>query len=215
MATARKNNKNQKNTRTKKKRQPQKEKASVSGTSIEAEITLWTVLAISIVLLISNFGIGGTVGNAISSFFFGLVGLVCYPLPIFMFLGIAFVISNGRNPRAYRKMAGFLLFFLSACMLMQILTEGAVFEKESLTYYEVSAEYKTGGGLVGGILCRLCVQAFGTVGTYVIAGASIMISLVLITQKSMFDMIRKCSQWMYKSAAQSRQKRLELSLIHI
>lgn len=209
MATARKNNKNQKNTRTKKKRQPQKEKASVSGTSIEAEITLWTVLAISIVLLISNFGIGGTVGNAISSFFFGLVGLVCYPLPIFMFLGIAFVISNGRNPRAYRKMAGFLLFFLSACMLMQILTEGAVFEKEILTYYEVSAEYKTGGGLVGGILCRLCVQAFGTVGTYVIAGASIMISLVLITQKSMFDMIRKCSQWMYKSAAQSRQKRLE------
>ena len=76
------------------------------------------------------------------TFFFGLVGLVCYPLPIFMFLGIAFVISNGGNPRAYRKMAGFLLFFLAACMFMQILTEGAVFEKEIFTYYEVSAEYE-------------------------------------------------------------------------
>ena len=106
-------------------------------------------------------------------------------------------------------MAGFLLFFLAACMFMQILTEGAVFEKEIFTYYEVSAEYKTGGGLVGGILCRLCVQAFGTVGTYVIAGVSIMISLVLITQKSMFDMIRKCSRWMYRNAAQHRQRRLE------
>lgn len=209
MAAARKNNRNQKSTKSGKRKQPQKVKTTVSGTSIEAEVTLWTVLAISIILLISNFGIGGTVGNAISSFFFGLVGLVCYPLPIFMFLGIAFVISNGRNPRAYRKMAGFLLFFLAACMFMQILTEGAVFEKEIFTYYEVSAEYKTGGGLVGGILCRLCVQAFGTVGTYVIAGVSIMISLVLITQKSMFDMIRKCSRWMYRNAAQHRQRRLE------
>lgn len=214
MAEARNNykkktrSKSTKNSGTGKKRKPT-QKASVSGTSLEAEITLWTVLAISIVLLISNFGIGGTVGNAISSFFFGLVGLVCYPLPIFMFLGVAFVISNGKNPRAYRKMAGFLLLFFSSCMFMQILTEGAVFEKEILTYYEVSAEYKTGGGLLGGILCRLCVQAFGTVGTYVIAGAAIMISLVLITQKSMFDMIRKFSNWIYRNASENRERRKE------
>lgn len=214
MAAARKNNKSQNRAKTKKpsasgKKGRPTQKKEVSGTSIEAEITLWTVLAISIVLLISNFGIGGTVGNAISSFFFGLVGLVCYPLPVFMFLGIAFVISNGRNPKAYRKMAGFLLLFLSACMFMQILTEGAVFEQKILTYYQVSAEYKTGGGLLGGILCRLCVKAFGTVGTYVIAAAAIMISLVLITQKSMFDMIRKFTNWLYQNAAENRQRRLE------
>ena len=209
MAEARKKNKSPNRAKNKRpsvsgKKGRQTQKKEVSGTSIEAEITLWTVLAISIVLLISNFGIGGTVGNAISSFFFGLVGLVCYPLPIFMFLGIAFVISNGRNPKAYRKMAGFLLLFLSVCMFMQILTEGAVFEQKIITYYQVSAEYKTGGGLLGGILCRLCVTAFGTVGTYVITAAAIMISLVLITQKSMFDMIRKFTNWVYR-----------LSLIHI
>ncbi len=214
MAEARKKNKSPNRAKNKRpsvsgKKGRQTQKKEVSGTSIEAEITLWTVLAISIVLLISNFGIGGTVGNAISSFFFGLVGLVCYPLPVFMFLGIAFVISNGRNPKAYRKMAGFLLLFLSACMFMQILTEGAVFEQKIITYYQVSAEYKTGGGLLGGILCRLCVTAFGTVGTYVITAAAIMISLVLITQKSMFDMIRKFTNWVYRSAAQSRQHRLE------
>ena len=214
MAEARKNNKSPNRAKNKRpsvsgKKGRQTQKKEVSGTSIEAEITLWTVLAISIVLLISNFGIGGTVGNAISSFFFGLVGLVCYPLPIFMFLGIAFVISNGRNPKAYRKMAGFLLLFLSVCMFMQILTEGAVFEQKIITYYQVSAEYKTGGGLLGGILCRLCVTAFGTVGTYVITAAAIMISLVLITQKSMFDMIRKFTNWVYRSAAKNRQRRLE------
>ena len=51
--------------------------------SMETEIILWIILAASAVLLVSNFGIGGAVGNAISSFFFGLVGLVCYPLPFF------------------------------------------------------------------------------------------------------------------------------------
>ena len=70
--------------------------------SMETEIILWIILAASAVLLVSNFGIGGAVGNAISSFFFGLVGLVCYPLPFFLFIGTAFVISNSRNPRAYR-----------------------------------------------------------------------------------------------------------------
>ena len=54
--------------------------------SMETEIILWIILAASAVLLVSNFGIGGAVGNAISSFFFGLVGLVCYPLPFFLFL---------------------------------------------------------------------------------------------------------------------------------
>ena len=65
--------------------------------SMETEIILWIVLAMSAVLLVSNFGLGGAVGNAISSFFFGLVGLMCYPLPFFLFLGTAFVISNSGN----------------------------------------------------------------------------------------------------------------------
>ena len=198
-----------KNTKTQAKRGATEHTSS----SVESEITLWIVLTISIVLLVSNFGVGGAVGNAISSFFFGLVGLICYPLPIFLFLGVAFVISNSRNPRAYRKMVGFLLLFIAMCMFMQLLTEGAVYENSILTYYQVSAEYKTGGGILGGLLCRLCVQAFGTVGTYAITVAAIMISLVLITQKSMFDMIRKCSRWAYRHAAQSRARRIEAARI--
>lgn len=72
--------------RKKKKQQGQKgrqEKEVYDSRSMETEIILWIILALSAVLLVSNFGIGGSVGNAISSFFFGLVGLVCYPLPFF------------------------------------------------------------------------------------------------------------------------------------
>ncbi len=187
-----------------------KKKQVQAGISIESEILLWIVLAISVVLLISNFGVGGSVGNAISSFFFGLVGLVCYVLPIFLFLGIAFVIANRKNPRAYRKMAGFILLFLATCLFLQLITEGAVYEKNLMAYYHVSAEYKTGGGLLGGLLCRFSIQAFGTVGAYVIAVTAMMISYVLITQKSMFDMIRKYSRRMYQHAAVRKAERREL-----
>ena len=168
-------------------------KRNETDRSMETEILLWIVLAVSAVLLISNFGLGGAVGNAISSFFFGLVGLVCYPLPFFLFLGTAFVISNSGNVRAYRKMSGFVLLFVTACMLMQMVTEGAVLEDDLGAYFNISAEYKTGGGVLGGTLCRLCVIAFGTAGTYAIILVALMISLVLITQRSIFDMIRKFS----------------------
>lgn len=186
-----------------------KKKQVQTGPSMESEIFLWIVLAVSVVLLISNFGVGGSVGNAISSFFFGLVGLVCYPLPIFLFLGVAFVIANKRNPRAYRKMAGFVLLFLAVCLFLQLVTEVAVYERDFMAYYRVSAEYKTGGGLLGGALSRLLVQAFGTVGTYVITVIAMVISFVLITQKSMFDMIKKFSRKMYRRAAERKAQRQE------
>ena len=186
-----------------------KKKQLQTGPSMESEIFLWIVLAVSVVLLISNFGVGGSVGNAISSFFFGLVGLVCYPLPIFLFLGVAFVIANKRNPRAYRKMAGFVLLFLAVCLFLQLVTEGAVYERDFMAYYRVSAEYKTGGGLLGGALSRLLVQAFGTVGTYVITVIAMVISFVLITQKSMFDMIKEFSRKMYRRAAERKAQRQE------
>lgn len=186
-----------------------KKRQTVENRTMETEIILWIVLALSVVLLVSNFGIGGAVGNAFSSFFFGLVGVVCYALPFFLFLGTAFVISNSRNPRAYRKMAGFALLFITVCMLMQMITEGEVLEDNLWNYFNISAEYKTGGGILGGVLCRFSVIAFGSAGTYAIIVAALMISLVLITQKSVFDMIRKFTMALYQGAARRQEERKE------
>lgn len=106
-------------------------------------------------------------------------------------------------------MGGFVLFFVTACMFMQMVTEGAVLEDDLGSYFNISAEFKTGGGVLGGALCRLCVIAFGTAGTYAIILAALMISLVLITQRSIFDMIRKFSQSLYESAARRQEERRE------
>ena len=39
---------------------------------------------------------------------------------------------------------------------------------ELMDYYKLSAAEKSGGGLMGGVLCFLCVPAFGKVGSYVV-----------------------------------------------
>lgn len=59
---------------TKKERMAQIERQQ----AFKKEIFLWIVVAVSILLFISNFGIGGNLGNAVSGFLFGLFGMVAY-----------------------------------------------------------------------------------------------------------------------------------------
>lgn len=177
------------------------------GIGLYTEIILWITLAGSILLLLSNFGMGGLVGKTVSGVFFGLFGLVAYIFPIFLFLAVSFVISNNQNPKAYRKMAGFLLLFISACALMQLLTDGYFSGTSIMDYYKTSSTYQTGGGMLGGLLCNICGKAFGTVGTYVIDIIAMIIALILITQKSMFALLKKGSTRVYGSAKAGRARR--------
>ena len=62
-----------KNTKTKNV----KETEAYSET-IYREVILWVMLAVSVVLFISNLGIGGTVGGILSDILFGLFGLIAY-----------------------------------------------------------------------------------------------------------------------------------------
>ena len=61
---------------------------------IRSEILLLGSLAICILLILSNFGMGGIAGGAISSVGFGLVGAMAYLFPFVFFGAVAFYISN-------------------------------------------------------------------------------------------------------------------------
>ena len=53
-------------------------KSSPKELTFENEIILWILLAVSILLFISNFGIGGKIGGAASSLIFGIFGFLAY-----------------------------------------------------------------------------------------------------------------------------------------
>ena len=61
------------------------------------EVILWIVVAVSLLLFISNFGFGGTIGGTVSRFFFGLFGIISYIFPIVLLVGTFFAVSNQGN----------------------------------------------------------------------------------------------------------------------
>ena len=68
--------------------------------AFKKEIFLWIVVAVSILLFISNFGIGGHLGNAVSGFLFGVFGMVAYIFPLVLLVGSFFAVSNKGNSYA-------------------------------------------------------------------------------------------------------------------
>ena len=68
--------------KTKKERMQEMEKAE----AFRREIILWVIVAVSLLLFISNFGIGGKVGGAVSGFFFGIFGMISYIFPMIILI---------------------------------------------------------------------------------------------------------------------------------
>ena len=163
-------------------------KQSVTS-GFQTEIILLIILAASIILIFSNLGMGGTVGATISAAFFGVMGILAYLFPLLIFGCAVFLVSNRRNPLAYKKALAVLVFGIFLCGLIQFLTEGYMPSMTLADYYSVSSVYHTGGGVIGGAICISTTSAFGVAGGYVIIVLVLLISLILVTQKSFFGFV--------------------------
>ena len=175
--------------------------------NLREDISILCILAVSIVLLISNFGIGGVVGRYISVFIFGVFGLLSYIIPFVLFFGVAFYISNKENPLVKRKLIGALgcVFFL--CGFLQLLTIGLGKGHSVLEYYMICATEKIGGGIVGAFQVWLLGLAFGTVGAYAIIIIGLIISAIIMTQRSLLTPIKKGSVKVYQNVSNNRKQR--------
>lgn len=199
MAAARKNTKNQGRARRGSRR---KRTVKAKGPAFEGEVVLWVLLAVSILLFVSNFGIGGTVGNFASKLIFGLFGLMAYVFPIVLFVGSCFLISNQKNHFAIFKFLAGVLLFCAFCMFLQLIVQdkGGISAQILKTAYTYSATYKKGGGVLGGLFVWLCVPNFGTFGSFLISFVAMIISMVLLTERSFFRGMKRGGQKVYETA---------------
>lgn len=85
------------------KKQTSAKTAKNQNTFLKDEVIILVTLGISIILLLSNFGIGGFLGEGVSSILFGIFGFIAYIIPIVLFIGVTFFISNKGNSVAYAK----------------------------------------------------------------------------------------------------------------
>lgn len=176
-------------TASSRKKTTSKKQGVASG--FQTEIILLIILAASMILVISNLGLGGAVGERISTVCFGIMGLMAYVFPVILFVGAAFLMSNKNNRLAYKKILASLVFFIFLCGFIQLLTEGYIQSTTFSDYYKLCSDYRTGGGVIGGAICMSTTSAFGVVGGYIIIVLVLLISMILITQKSFFDFVFK------------------------
>ena len=211
--TSRKSSSGRKNTGSRSRKS-----SASSGFPWKSEVLLFVVLAFSVVLFITNIGKGGVVGNAVSRFFFGLFGIMSYAFPFVLFLVTAFLISNrdsGKkrtstySGRVIMKSLSGILLFLFLCVFSHLVYLGESMP-DPVSLYLDCADAKAGGGLIGGGIAMGLVKAFGIWGAYVIDFAVMILSVVLITEKSLFKGISKGSRRIYQTARDdSRKKRRE------
>ena len=176
------------------------------------EIILWGIIAISALLFISNFGLGGIVGTAVSGFLFGMFGIIAYIFPILLIVGTFFGISNKENMLAMVKLGAVIAFMLFICMGMTLITSGDTI-MTPVESYVYCAENKFGGGFIGGILAYFISQAFGVAGTYIINVISLIVCIVLITGKSAIQGFKEGGQKVYASAKESNERYQEFKRI--
>lgn len=176
--------------------------------SFRNEVILWITLAVCIVLLLANFGIGGKIGSGVSSFFFGIFGLMAYVFPICFFLAVVFAVSNRENKVAAVKIVAAVLFVSFLCLFVQMVTDSSK-EAGAISAFRYGFENKAGGGIIGGLLEQLLCPNFGVPGTYVIDIIVLIISLVLITERSIMKGMQKGGKVIYDSAKDDAIRRMD------
>ena len=200
------------NTRAKSKKVEENEFEDPFFQDSTREIILWGSIGMCILLCVSNFGIGGLIGNAIANFFFGVFGIIQYVLPFMVAFSAFFIISNYGNKVAIAKVvAGFILLIFIATFV-ELLMHGQDI-KLPLDAFAFSKESHNGGGLIGGLIVYGIYDSFGLLGAYLIDLIVMIVCVIIIIERFAFDRVQRTSQYHADRAAAKRRARRERMLM--
>lgn len=179
------------------------------------EIGLIALFVLMVILFCCNFGMIGPVGDAVSGFLFGVFGFTAYVAPVLLFLAVAFRFANEGNPNAMRKIiAGFALFIILGAVCDLIVGHPAA-PDAGTTGYDVKAIYercrdsRNGGGVLGGSLSFLLYHYLGTIGTVLVLLLCSVISLILVTEKSLLKSVKEGGSRMRERSREDAERRRE------
>ena len=168
------------------KRRTSRKKVQNEQSFLSKEITIWVSLALCILLMISNLGVGGLIGDAVGGIMQYLFGWVAYLFPIVLFAIIAFVCSNQGNYVAYVKAGAVAVFMIFLCVILQLVSNR--------------------GGITGEGIVSVLSMAIGVAGTWVVACVIMLICTVMVTERSILGSVKSKSEKVYGRAREDVQR---------
>ena len=150
-------------------------------TGLKEEAILILSFLVSLLLLLSNLGFCGIVGEGLSQGLVFLFGSFSVLFPFVLFFLVAFTMANRNNPMIMRKIPFicFLYIFLGAFLPVLILGKSI---PEDLT------DLLTEGGVLPGIFLLFLKQFLGSLGAMIVLFFAILLCLVMITEKPLMSL---------------------------
>ena len=170
-------------------------------------------LGVSILLFLSCIGLAGPVGSVLASLLFGIFGIPAYIFPFLLLYLVIFLMANAPSADVTRRVIALIGLYLFICAFVHLILSGYENHAGLLQIFREGSRYHTGGGILGGIFVLLFGKAFGLIGAYVIIILALVIFSLLLTQKSLFSLIRDRSEYLYDTRDIREQEREERRLI--
>ena len=149
--------------------------------------------AICIFLFLCNFGIIGSFGNAISSFMFGIFGLAAYIAPLFIGGSVIFYNIKRGDYVAIRKFWSLVSICLALMVIFELFSVkyGETMEYSIKEIYTRCSDSRAGGGILLGSLCFFLYRFLDLVGTILVLGVWIIISLIFLTEGALIGNMKR------------------------
>ena len=168
------------------------------GYSPAAEAGILILLAVCVLLFLSNFGIIGAAGNAVAAFLFGVFGSAAYVFPFALFFTVVMLVANHANSESVAKAVMIWVVFLIIAMIFAMAWSGD-FETRKVSYegdayYRYGVEYRRGGGLIPGHIYAFMSDALGQFGTVIIMLTVLIICVGVLTGRSIIRLIKESSR---------------------
>lgn len=192
MATNSSKSKNNSNSRGKtaatKKRTVQSKKSSSNKNNVTKEqykfyneIYIVAGITVSLLFLLSSFGVIGKLGGIINTVTFGTLGVIAYIFPFTLMFGVFVIAANKGNVLAKKKsIYALILLCFMASLVSLFASEDDIKLSQTFTY---CASYKSGGGFIGQLICNILTPFIGFWGSLIVLIAIITILVILISEK--------------------------------
>ncbi len=177
---------------------------------MRAEVVIICSFAVAILLFLSNFRLCGVVGDVLRGVQLGIFGMVGYLVPVLIFVGTCFHLSNQGNLHAAMKLAAVVAAVVTICGLLQLFFGTAPAGAPWGDYYKQSYLTGVGGGWIGGVLTSFLIIGLGKPGTFLILAVLFIICMVCITERSFVNVVKKGGDKAYQYAREDMDRRREV-----
>ncbi len=190
----------------------EKEERAKERRAIKDELTIIVTIAIAVLLVLSNFKLSGIAGEYVKNVLFGLFGFLAYTVPVLLVLLVCFFVANKKRGLRFifKTIASFLIFVFMAALFH--LAFGKLSEDMTAKdFYDYSSTYKIGGGMLGGMICKMLVRWFDVIGSCIILATLAIICLFFLSGRAL---LKAFSDSVKERNARKMEKRREINELY-